>query len=299
MPGYYVLATTYSLSPRSSFRSSTTRGSSRGESSPIDVDLDICEIETNRLTSEPGRADGRTDGRMCMSHIFRVYYFVGGWSREVRSAVLVADSISRVHAPLNAVVLRKEVVDFTLRLSLSLSLCLSLSLARFFSRSLSLSLSLSLSFSALPPFPGVFSFLVPPASFYSFSYRYAVLALSLWTEHVLHLPFLRRKENEKRESREGGSNIATLLRYVVRCLRTYRQGERILQVLRERVSPYSDARKTFLPVKQSIKSSSDRVYVQDGNFICRITAVESNARFIVSDSRLKLPYRSAEHQIAA
>jgi hypothetical protein len=145
----------------------------------------------------------------------------------------------------------------------------------------------------------VFSFLVPPASFYSFSYRYAVLALSLWTEHVLHLPFLRRKENEKRESREGGSNIATLLRYVVRCLRTYRQGERILQVLRERVSPYSDARKTFLPVKQSIKSSSDRVYVQDGNFICRITAVESNARFIVSDSRLKLPYRSAEHQIAA
>jgi len=149
MPGYYVLATTYSLSPRSSFRSSTTRGSSRGESSPIDVDLDICEIETNRLTSEPGRADGRTDGRMCMSHIFRVYYFVGGWSREVRSAVLVADSISRVHAPLNAVVLRKEVVDFTLRLSLSLSLSLSVSLSRSLASSLALSLSLSLSLSLL------------------------------------------------------------------------------------------------------------------------------------------------------
>jgi len=73
-----------------------------------------------------------------MSHIFRVYYFVGGWSREVRSAVLVADSISRVHAPLNAVVLRKEVVDFSLHLSLSLPPSLFLSL------------------------PSPFSFLVPP-----------------------------------------------------------------------------------------------------------------------------------------
>lgn len=92
-----------------------------------DFNLDgICEIESEReraseLVNEPGRwTNGQTDGWTDAYVAFRVYYFVGGWSREVRSAVLVADSISRVHAPLNAVVLRKEVVDFSLSLP---SLC--------------------------------------------------------------------------------------------------------------------------------------------------------------------------------
>lgn len=67
--------------------------------------------------NEPRRWTNRqTDGRTDAYVAFRVYYFVGGWSREVRSAVLVADSIS-VHALLNAVILRKEVVDFSLHLS--------------------------------------------------------------------------------------------------------------------------------------------------------------------------------------
>jgi len=74
--------------------------------------------QADEPVNEPERwTDRQTDGRTDAYVAFRVYYFVGGWSREVRSAVLVADSISGVHALLNAVILRKEVVDFSLHLS--------------------------------------------------------------------------------------------------------------------------------------------------------------------------------------
>jgi len=133
-----------------------------------------------------GRTDGRTDERTDAYVAFRVYYFVGGWSREVRSAILVADSISRVHAPLNAVVLRKEVVDFSLPLPLPLSL--------------SLSLFLSLPPLSFLPFSGIsLSLVLPTLSL--------PLSIQAFGPHGPRLSFLRRKESEKKDSEKKEDRI--------------------------------------------------------------------------------------------
>jgi len=145
---------------------------------------DICEIESERTNQclDDGLTDERTDAYVA----FRVYYFVGGWSREVRSAVLVADSISRVHAPLNAVVLRKEVVDFSLSLSLSPSFSLFSFLSLFLSSSLSLSLSLL-------PSSSISLSLVLPTLFLP-------LLIRVFGPYGPRFSFLRRKESEKKDS---------------------------------------------------------------------------------------------------
>lgn len=131
-----------------------------------------------------GQTNRRTDGRTDAYVAFRVYYFVGGWSREVQSAVLVADSISRVHALLNAVILRKEVVDFSPSLSPLHSL--------LFLQSLSLSLSIAV-YSRLS-----YPFLFPSSS----------LVLRLWAAF-----FPSWKEERKKKEKEN----RILLCYSLQC----------------------------------------------------------------------------------